>query len=84
MAAKDVARASIEKIDLQCLTEGRVAYVADISGMPSIISHLVAVPRMRDYPYPIWLDYDGASTERLPIEEANVSVIDIERGKLPI
>lgn len=82
MTAKDVARASIEKIDLQCLTEGRVAYVADISGMPHIISHLIAVPRMRDYPYPIWLDYDGSSTEQLPVEEGNVSVIDIEQGKI--
>ncbi|WP_193165842.1 hypothetical protein [Microbulbifer hainanensis] len=82
MTAKDVARASIEKIDLQCLTEGRVAYVADISGMPNIISHLVAVPRMRDYPYPIWLDYDGASTKQLPVKEGNVSVIDIEQGKI--
>ena len=82
MTAKDVARASIEKIDLRCLTDGRVAYVADISRMPSIISHLVAVPRMRDYPYPIWLDYVGASTEQLPVEEGNVSVIDIEQGKI--
>ncbi|WP_158678975.1 hypothetical protein [Pseudoalteromonas sp. T1lg75] len=80
MTAKEIARASIEKIDVQCLTAGRVAYVADISGMPIIISHLVAVPRLRDYPYPIWLDYDGASTERLPVKEGSVSVIDIEQG----
>ncbi|EGG99482.1 hypothetical protein imdm_1044 [gamma proteobacterium IMCC2047] len=37
---------------------------------------------MRDYPYPIWLDYDGSSTEQLPVERGNVSVIDIEQGKI--
>ena len=82
MTARSVVRASIDNIDLQCLVEERVAYVADISGMPSIISNFVAVPRMRDYHYPVWLDYDGEITEQLPVVEENVSVIDIDQGKV--
>lgn len=82
MAARDIVLPALEKIDVTCMNEGRVAYVADISGMPALISRLVAVPRMRDYPYTIWLDYDGASTERLPAKEANVSLLDIKQGKI--
>lgn len=82
MIAKDLARTSIKKVNVQCLTKGRVAYIADISRMPSIISYLVAVPRLREYPYPIWLDYEGASTGRLPASEASVTVIDVVQGKI--
>ena len=81
MAARDIARASIKKIDIACLNEGRVAYVADISGMPSFITSLIAVPRMREYPYPMWLDYDGAGTDRLPAKDRSVTVMDIEQGQ---
>lgn len=81
-AARNVILPSLEKIDVSCMNEGRVAYVADISGMPTLISRLIALPRMRDYPYTIWLDHDGESTERLPAKEASVSLLDIEQGKI--
>lgn len=82
MDAKEIVRESLEKINLQCMDDGQLVYVADISGMPSIISKLVAVPRMRDYPYPIWLDYDGASSEQLPAKDNMVSVISVEQQKI--
>lgn len=82
MEAKEIVRESFEKINLQCLTTGQVVYVADISGMPSIISKLVAVPRMRDYPYPIWLDYEGDTADMLPAKEDTVTVINIAEQRI--
>lgn len=82
MAARDIVLPTLESIDITCMNEGRVAYVADISRMPSLVSKFIAVPRMRDYAYPVWLDYDGESTERLPRGEAGVSLMDIEQGKV--
>ena len=55
MKAKKIISKSLEKINLNCLSDGRVSYVADISGMPSFISSFIALPKMRKYAYPIWM-----------------------------
>lgn len=82
MGGKKIISKSLEKIDMQCLSDGQVVYVADISGMPSIISSLIAVPKMRKYSYPLWLDRDGDSTQALPVKDHAVSVISTERQKI--
>src|SRR5690606_27206296 len=38
MKAKNLVRDAFVDIDQSCLSEGRVVYLADISGMPSLIS----------------------------------------------
>lgn len=82
MKAKKLISKSLEKINLNCLTDGQVSYVADISGMPSFISSFIAVPKMRKYPYPIWLDKEGTSTQALPVKEDSVSLISLEQHKI--
>lgn len=78
MKAKNLVRDELATIDLSCLDAGRVVYLADISGMPSLISKLIAVPRMRDYDYPIWLDYSGLATDPLPTHENEVTYIQLD------
>ena len=78
MKGNALVRDTLSRVDNSCMTEGRVVYLADISGMPSIISTLIAVPRMRDYPYPVWLDRNGLATEALPLEEDAVTVLTLE------
>ena len=78
MKAKNLVRDSLNDVDITCMKEGRVVYLADISGMPSLISKLIAIPRMRDYPYPIWLDKDGLATEALPVRDDAVTVLTID------
>ncbi len=78
MKAKNLARDSLNDVNPQCLNEGRVVYLADVSGMPSLITHLIAIPRMRSYPYPIWLDQNGLATEALPIREDAVTVLAVD------
>jgi hypothetical protein len=82
MAAKDVAKDALAAIDKGCLTAGRVVYVADISQMPKMIANMMAIPKMRKYGYPVWLDRDGKSTQALPVAEDAVSVIAVEGGKI--
>jgi hypothetical protein len=50
-------------------------YIADISTMPSIITRLVALPRMRDRPYRIMLVEDPAQTAFLPRQEGAVTIV---------
>lgn len=79
MRAKKITRDALEGIDLSCLDGGRVVYLADISGMPGLISTLIAVPRMRNYPYPIWLDRSGVATDALPVQDDAVTLLTVEQ-----
>ncbi len=61
--------------DLQRL---RAVYIADISGMPSLIARLFALPRMRNRAYPMLLDRDGAATRGLPDIEKHATLIFLD------
>jgi len=52
-------------------------YVSDISGMPSLVATLFAVPSMKRRPYPMLLDRDGEATARLPDVEGKATLIFI-------
>ena len=82
MKAKDLVRAALAQLDLSCMKTGQLVYLADISGMPALISTLIAVPRMRQYPYPIWLDYDGLATAGLPVKDDVVTVLHVKNGTI--
>ena len=43
-----------------------LVYVADISGMPSLIAKFVAVPQMQELPFAIGLDREGEISRLLP------------------
>lgn len=79
MKAKNLVRDTLVAIDTGCLHDGRVVYLADISGMPGLISTLIAVPRMRNYPYPIWLDRSGVATDALPVQDDAVTLLTVEQ-----
>jgi hypothetical protein len=50
-------------------------YVADISGMPTLIANMMAIPSMRKRPYPMLLDRDGSVTAAYPSAEGMATVI---------
>ncbi|MCG9698244.1 hypothetical protein [Shewanella sp. Isolate11] len=56
-----------------------LVYVADISGMPSLIAKFVAIPQMRDLPFNIALDREGEQTKTLPGDKASVTVIHLQQ-----
>lgn len=53
-------------------------YVADISGMPSLVARLFALPSMRERPYAMLLDRDGSATAQLPDREERATVIVLD------
>ena len=57
------------------LDERHAIYVSDISGMPGLVARMIAIPRMRDRAYPMWLDRDGEATARLPDEEGKATLV---------
>jgi hypothetical protein len=72
-------RALLEEEGPDYLTNTRALYVADISGMPSLIANLVAIPKMQDERlYPTLLDRDGITTAPFPSEVGHATVIGLE------
>lgn len=82
MAASRMTHKVLSSYDPACLNQGNVVFVGDISGMPAFIARVAAIPLMQSYPYPVWLDYDGVATKNIPVQQKQVSMIDVEDGRL--
>ena len=82
MEAGEVARAAIAQAGAASLEGPARVYVSDISGMPSMIARMFAIPKMRDRPYPLLLDRDGRFTARFPSEEGHVTILVVERRRI--
>lgn len=63
------------------LTSNNIAYIADITGMPSLITKFFALPKMQKYEFPILL-IDEANKSLFPIQEDKISIIKVENGKI--
>ncbi|MBW2290642.1 MAG: hypothetical protein JRG90_22900 [Deltaproteobacteria bacterium] len=75
-----VIRALLEEEGPDYLTRTRALYVADISGMPSLIAKLVAIPKMqKERLYPTLLDRDGATTAPYPSEQSRVTIMALDK-----
>lgn len=77
MKVKDMVRETLAEVDPGCLQDGRVIYLANISGMPKLVSKFIAVPRLRDLDYPVWLDYSGDVASGLPFHKGQVTLLSL-------
>ncbi|GAA0787225.1 MULTISPECIES: hypothetical protein [Pseudomonadati] len=59
-----------------------LVYVADISGMPSLIAKYVAVPKMQDYPFTLGLDREGEITAAFPLVKGQATIIKLNDLKI--
>lgn len=50
-------------------------YVSDISKMPSMVTSMFALPKMKKYPFKIVLDQDGAPTSTWPKEKGKATLL---------
>ena len=57
-------------------------YVADISAMPSLITKLFALPKMKKYRFPIMLNRDEAFAERFDRAEGKLTLYRLNGGKV--
>ena len=67
--------------DKDYLTNNNIAYVADITGMPSLITKFIAMPKMKDYPFSVLL-VDEANKGLFAVKEDMISIIFLENGKI--
>jgi hypothetical protein len=82
MDAGNVVKEALGSEEQRFLDERHVVYVADISRMPALVSRLIAVPRMRDRHYRIFLDRKGEVVPRFPVTDGKPTVVYLEKGRV--
>jgi len=68
--------------DPQYLPKRRSIYIADIHKMPTIITNMFALPKLRKYKHLIYLHYDEDFQEIIPNKEEQVTLLYIENKKI--
>ena len=67
--------------DAKFLSTNKAYYVADISGMPSLIAKFFALPKMKKYPFSVLL-VDEEQTKLFNKKEDNITIYSIKDGKI--
>jgi hypothetical protein len=58
--------------------ERRLIYIADISGMPAMVTRMFALPKLRDLPFQVGLVQNSEVTGHLPRKPKEVTLISLE------
>lgn len=67
--------------DKDFLTASKTQYIADISGMPGLISKYIAIPKMKKYPFSILL-VDEEQAKSFSTKEDEITVYSVVDGKV--
>lgn len=72
----------LDSLDQDWLSRTQRVYLADIHKMPGMVARLIALPRLRDKPYPIVLGREEQDLAMFPRKKDCVTVIPVREGKL--
>ena len=64
------------------LKDRNAIYIADISGMPGLVSSVFALPKMQKETYTVALIRDAKETASLPRKPGAVTVLSLDAGKI--
>jgi hypothetical protein len=64
------------------LESSSAVYVSDISKMPGFITKMIAIPKMKKYPFKIGLDREGEVTKHWPREPGALTVFQLSDKKI--
>jgi hypothetical protein len=78
--SSEIAHEVLEPLGGEAMARAGIRYVADISAMPGVVTRMFALPRMRDYSYPVLLGRESADTAMLPARAGAVTVLDLDTG----
>ncbi|WP_040726823.1 hypothetical protein [Thiomicrorhabdus sp. Kp2] len=69
--AGKIVQATFADLELSDLAQHKLVYIADISGMPGFITKMFALPKMRDYAFPIALIKEDSQLVAMNLGEAD-------------
>ena len=81
-AGTALAMQLIERYGPQWLSETKQVFLADIHRMPGLIARLVAIPQLREKPYPILLGKEAGDLRMFPRKKDCVTVMTANGGKI--
>lgn len=73
---------ALDTLPSSTLKDSNAVYIADISGMPSIFTTIVAMPRLQKAAYPVALIKDAKQSASLPRKPGAVTVLRVDAGKI--
>lgn len=62
------------------LQKNRAVFIADINKMPSLVTKMLALPKLRKYKHPIYINYDERFEEIVPSKEDRVTLMYVENS----
>ncbi|MGD9833047.1 MAG: hypothetical protein AB7U92_09885 [Piscinibacter sp.] len=81
-AAADLAQQWIRSRGPGALEALGAVYLADISGMPSLVTKLIALPRLRELPFPVVLARDASLTADWPRRAGQLTLVALDGGRV--
>lgn len=75
--ASDVIKEYLLSLEGDSLTKNDAVYIADISGMPSLITKFFALPKMKKYPFKILL-LDETNNTKFLMQEDKITIYEVE------
>lgn len=82
MEASKIAHEAFDKLGDEYLKQNKAVFISDIHKMPFLITKFVALPRMRKYPYSIFLIKDEGPGSIFPREKGKLTVISLSELKI--
>lgn len=82
MGGSKMATAAFESVAQAKFDERGIVYLADISGMPGLIAKMVAIPKMRKYPYVVLLDRNDFVKVRVPLKDKQLALFTLNNLKI--
>jgi hypothetical protein len=80
--AGELAHEALNHTDKVEMAAKGIFFISDISGMPTLVTRMFALPAMRKYPYLVLLGYEKEDTAVLPRQGGRVTVLHIKAGKV--
>lgn len=78
--AGELAQPVMNALKSEGMRSRGIKYIADISAMPSLVTRMFALPKMRDYPYPVLLGREAGDTAFLPRQAGRVTLLRLGDG----
>ena len=72
----------LEDLKISQLETYKGIFIADISAMPSMITKMFAMPKMKKYSYKLALDKEGDFSKKIPQEKHKATLIEIKNLKI--
>lgn len=82
MESTNIVREALKGQTTDSLNKAGIQFVADISGMPGLISKFVAMPRLRKLDYSIGLAKEQALLLSIPRTDDMATVMELNEGEI--